>query len=311
MANGVASPEATGGAGTIFEYRLAALAMSRLLRGAHPPVGPHRPVIGVALQQRVAGSLLDDVVMRAGSADLSTAIEFQVKKTLSVTGSSAELISVLGQAMETWQSRAHELESGRLILGVAAGGPEDELKDLAQLSSMARSHHTSASFRLLLSEHVTRRQLRTRFEHVVTALTAATGVIQRTDAEIQAHRVLSRLHVWTVDPSEDGRDWRQGLDDARALAHAGGMTADDLMGKLAELAQTIGPHAGNMDADAIRASFRSKFAVDLSAAAPPLNGVTINARHEGSGSMIVGQSMTFHGLTINTHIPGNPPTSGA
>ncbi|MFI0421707.1 hypothetical protein [Spongiactinospora sp. 9N601] len=308
MANGVASAEATGGAGTIFEYRVAALALSRLLRGAHPPVGPHRPIITVALQQRIAGSLLDDVVVRAGSTSLSTTIEFQVKKTLSVTGSSRELISVLGQAVETWRQRPDDLESGRLILGIAAGGPEAELNDLAQLASKARGHHTAASFRLLLSEYVTSRQLRSRYEHLVTALSTATGITEQALVEVEAHRVLSRLHVWTVDPTEDGRDWRQGLDDARALADASGMTASDLLGKLTEFAQTIGPNAGNMDADAVRASFRSKFAVDLAAAAPAPNAATINARHEGSGSMIVGQTMTFHGLTINTHIPGNPPS---
>ncbi|GGL50639.1 hypothetical protein [Planomonospora parontospora] len=301
MANGMASPEATGGAGVLFEYRVAALALSRLLRGAHVPVGIDLPVNGVALQQRIAGSSLDDIVMQASSADQSTTIEFQVKKTLSVLGSSEALISVLSQAMDTWRARPDDLDSGRLVLGVAAGEPEEELKELARLTGMARSHHTPYSFQLLLSENVTRRQLRTRHEHIVAAMAAAVGTTERAEAEALTHRVLSRLHVWLVDPTGDGRDWRAGLDDVRTLATASGQSADVLLGRLAELARTIGPHAGCLDADDVRAAFRSRFAIDLTATAPRPTAITINARSEGSGPMFVGDSQVFHGLTINTH----------
>ena len=44
---------ATGGAGTIFEYRVAAIMFSRLLRGAHIPVGIRLPLARVGLQQRI------------------------------------------------------------------------------------------------------------------------------------------------------------------------------------------------------------------------------------------------------------------
>ena len=48
------SPAASGGAGTLFEYRVAAIMLTHLLRGTHPP-GLLLPVLGIGLQQRVRG----------------------------------------------------------------------------------------------------------------------------------------------------------------------------------------------------------------------------------------------------------------
>ena len=56
------SPLSTGGAGGIFEYDVAAILMSRLLRGASVPVGIHGPVARVAFQQSNEGYPLDNVV---------------------------------------------------------------------------------------------------------------------------------------------------------------------------------------------------------------------------------------------------------
>src|SRR5215467_9958774 len=57
----VASPLSTGGAGTIYEYRVAAVVLAALLRGDRV-IGLEVPVTEVRLQQRIAGSYLDDVI---------------------------------------------------------------------------------------------------------------------------------------------------------------------------------------------------------------------------------------------------------
>ncbi len=60
----VPSPEATGGSGMTFEARVGAIALGRLLRGDRVPglnLAPSR----VRLQQRVAGAVLDDIVLDA------------------------------------------------------------------------------------------------------------------------------------------------------------------------------------------------------------------------------------------------------
>ena len=56
--------EATGGAGNTFEARVGGIALERLLRGDRVPglnLAPSR----VRLQQRVAGAVLDDIVLDA------------------------------------------------------------------------------------------------------------------------------------------------------------------------------------------------------------------------------------------------------
>jgi hypothetical protein len=49
-------------AGGIYEYDVAAILLSRLLRGVSVPVGIHAPVVRIAFQQSNEGYPLDDVV---------------------------------------------------------------------------------------------------------------------------------------------------------------------------------------------------------------------------------------------------------
>lgn len=55
MTERLVSTQASSGAGTIFEYRVAAIMLGRLLRGAHVPVGTAQPLARVGLQRRNAG----------------------------------------------------------------------------------------------------------------------------------------------------------------------------------------------------------------------------------------------------------------
>lgn len=307
MAYGAVSPEATGGAGTIFEYRVAALAFSRLLRGAHVPVGIELPIESVALQQRIAGSLLDDIVLRAGPVQQRTTIEFQVKKQLAVTGSSQALISLLGQAAETWNTREHALETGRLLLGAAASGPDDDLADLADLAARARDHSAHTSFQRLLVEQVTSRRLRMRYDQIVKAMSAATSITEPDELQRLTHRVLSRLHVWRVEPFENGRDWLDGLDDLAELARHTGQSAAILLVLLAELAQAVGPHGGDLDAHQVRARFQRKHGIALPGraeqASPFEGGVTFQGNVTFQGPAYLASHQVFNGMTINTHYP--------
>ncbi|RSN66622.1 hypothetical protein [Actinomadura sp. WAC 06369] len=313
MAYGVAPPEATGGAGTIFEYRVAAFAFSRLLRGAHVPVGIDLPVESVALQQRIAGSLLDDIVMRAGPPHQHTTIEFQVKKQLAVTGSSQALISLLGQAAETWSTREHALKTGRLLLGAAAAGPSDDLADLAELAARAHDHTSLVSFQSLLVEKATNQRLRTRHAHIVKAMSAATGITEPSELGQMTHQVLSRLHVWRVEPFEDGRDRLDGLDDLAELARHTGQSAAILLALLAELAEEVGPHGGDLDAHQVRARFQRKYGIALPERAGQSSPIEGGARFEGDvtfqGPVYLASNQVFNGMTINTHYPPASPRS--
>src|SRR5437868_7988087 len=123
MSGGAVSPEATGGAGVIFEYRIAAILLSRMLRRAHVPVGIQLPIQRVALQQRVTGHAFDDIVVGTDTTGQGPAIEIQVKKRLPVTGGNPEFVKVMSTAIEAYCSHTEDLRDGRLLLGLAAGGP--------------------------------------------------------------------------------------------------------------------------------------------------------------------------------------------
>src|SRR4051794_34915483 len=95
MCADIISPVATGGAGTIFEYRLAAIILTMLIEGAHPPIGVQLPVERVGLQQRAAGYALDDIVIYTRPAPNAPRIQFQVKKTLHPIPSDPEFVKVI------------------------------------------------------------------------------------------------------------------------------------------------------------------------------------------------------------------------
>jgi len=115
------SPAASGGAGTLFEYRVAAIVLSYLLAGGHPP-GLSVPIIGMALQQRVRGHLLDDIVMDGEPGPHPLCTEYQVKRTLTVTASDADFVAVVIQALHTLHERGDEVARGDLALGLIARG---------------------------------------------------------------------------------------------------------------------------------------------------------------------------------------------
>ena len=104
----LASPQATGGEGHIFEYRVAAIMLVHLLCGSHPP-GLQVPLAELGLQQRVRGHLLDDVVVYGSGRTPCT--EFQVKRTVTVTAGDLEFVDVLTQRVD-----------GRYAPGAARGG---------------------------------------------------------------------------------------------------------------------------------------------------------------------------------------------
>src|SRR5262245_57525657 len=116
------SPLSTGGAGVIFEYDVAAILMSRLLRGASVPVGIHGPIARVAFQQGNEGYPLDDVVAW-GHADppaIAPAIQVQVKRRVSVTGGDTEFVKVMAAAVAACGGQPEQLAARRLLFGLAA-----------------------------------------------------------------------------------------------------------------------------------------------------------------------------------------------
>jgi hypothetical protein len=246
-----ASPLATGGAGHLFEYRIAAIMLAHLLCESRPP-GLQVPVVRVGLQQRALGYVLDDIVVHTERGPLST--QFQVKRTLTVTASDTEFGDVVSQALEVLNDHADEVARGELEVGLIAEGEVDPVKELGELTEWARQHAQHGTFGQVLIPRVVKQELRSRLEHVRRTVEAAVlqGAPDLGSAEETTHAFLSALHVWCPSVRDEGADLRAMLDQLEPTADEYGVTAVDLFAHLEALAKGSGPAAGVVDAGWIR-----------------------------------------------------------
>ena len=253
------SPASSGGAGTLFEYRVAALAYSYLLSGAHPP-GLSVPIIGVGLQQRVHGHLLDDIVITAEPSPNALCTEFQVKRTLTVTAGDSEFMAVVEQGLHVLHDRAGEIERGDLELGLVARGDEKPLEQLRELSLFARGHTVPETFEPVFSPNVVEKPLRDRLIHIRDAVDAAiaAGAPDLGGTDVATHAFLAALRVWRVSEGDDGHDYLGALDRITPVAESFGISSIDLFGHLASLAQGWGVVAGVVDAGTLRRHLRRR-----------------------------------------------------
>ena len=253
------SPASTGGAGILFEYRVAAIVLSHLLAGTHPP-GLSIPVVGVALQQRPLGHLLDDIVVSGESGPNPLCTEFQVKRTLAVTGGDKEFVAVVGQALHTLAEHGEDVRVGDLRLGLVASGETKALGELTVLTELARGHVTHETFGALMQPNVIDQKMRSRLDHCRHAVMAAItqGAPDLGGIDLSTHAFLAALHVWQVTDRDDGDEQKAALDRISATADALGVSAIGLFAHLAELAKTWGPLAGVVSAESVRRELRRR-----------------------------------------------------
>jgi hypothetical protein len=249
------SPFATGGAGTLYEYRVAAILLSHLLAGSHPP-GLLRPVVEIGFQQRARGHLFDDIVVYGEPAPGGMCTEFQVKRTLDVAAGNAQFADVVMQALHRL---AEVPSSGEVELGLIAERNEKSPDQLAALTESARAHGSSrGSFDDLFVADVVKVGLRNRLTQVQKAVAAAitNGAPDLGGTKATTHQLLSNLHVWRA--SADGADFRMALDRLSETAESFDVDPIDVFGHLTAAAQASGPHGGVVDAEWVRRQLRRR-----------------------------------------------------
>jgi hypothetical protein len=286
----------------IFEYRVAAIMLSRLIRGATVPVGPQLPIFRVGFQQRNAGYALDDIVAHALPRGNTPAprIQFQAKKRIGITAQDREFRKVIAAAIVTCRENADEVRGGHLLLGLAAGesaaDPAD-LDHLMHLTEMARAQENLETFKLQLRKGVTRERRRTLYDNVSAAVAAGSSTGDVTMIDHLTHQILASLHVWHVLVDDDGKDWRAELDGLSDIAARTGLATPDLMGHLYNLAGFFDKHGGLVSATHVQRRLLSLFGVDLAlpsgSLGPRLPG--INVTSYGPGSVFVAETQVFYG----------------
>lgn len=266
------SPLSSGGAGTIFEYRVAAIFLARLLCSAHVP-GFQVPVTRVGLQQGVRGHHLDDIVIFGGSGSLRT--EFQVKQTLTVTASDDEFAEVVTQGLHAIGGHLADVRSGDLAIGLVAEGESTPLKQLEQLAAWAGSHSEWSSFAEYMQEGVIDAKKRSRLDHVKKAVGAAitAGAPDLGGLEATVHMFLRALHVWRPAVWDDGVDYLATLDQLKPVAKSLSVSSADLFGHLLTLVEEWGPHGGVVDGMLVRQRLRRRGLTDSSIASLPVSEI--------------------------------------
>jgi energy-coupling factor transporter ATP-binding protein EcfA2 len=262
----VVSPLSTGGAGTIFEYRVAAVVLAALLRGDRVP-GLEVPVTEVRLQQRIADHYLDDVIAIAdhpGEAPLQ--VDFQVKRSLNPVPSDEEWQSVVEQCLDTLEANRDRVVARHHLFGLAARGHAGHLEELKELTRWASRHPGLSSFLTVIEAEKggPRAAVVTRWGYlrdiVRDQLQARPGgAPSQADIEEAAYRIAAALCVWVVEP-EDGED-----DHRNALDRLGDLlpqdqpdAADKAFLALANIAEARAPRAGGITAAGLRAEMARK-----------------------------------------------------
>jgi hypothetical protein len=98
------STQATSGAGTVFGYRVAAIMLGRLLRGAQVPFGTAQPLARVGLQRGNAGYPFDDIVAHTLPRQASPVVSDSLKRRclpMNVHGIARAVAIVLSQDSRT------------------------------------------------------------------------------------------------------------------------------------------------------------------------------------------------------------------
>jgi hypothetical protein len=304
------SPLSTGGAGVIFEYDVAAILMSRLLRGASVPVGIHGPVARVAFQQGNEGYPLDDVVAW-GHADPpaeAPSIQVQVKRRVRATAGDAEFVKVMAAAVAACDGQPDQVAARGLLFGLAARrSGADHLDELTEITNIARAHGKRETFENQFRAEAMRKPIRDRFRDVSAAVATAADAPDALAVRQLTHQILRALHVWQVEQGPDGRDWRAELDGLADLAATAGKSPADIMTHLLAIAGRFGPCSGNVDAEHVRGEL-ARFGVYLPAALTgvrrPASSVTINA--SDYSTVFSSQVMHFGDL----HFHGRPSVPG-
>lgn len=253
------SPEATGGAGTIDEYRLAVVALVALLRG-DALAGLSRPVAAVGLQRREAGNLLDDIVLQTSVEHSAVRIEYQVKRAMSPTKSNAAFCDSVRQCLEAIEADREAIVEGRLRLGLATD-PSGPIDQLAKLSDLARGHATLESFTSILKPGVVDKKVRERrdaVEQTVVKVQRDRGrLLLTSDYPSLTFLLLKATHIWQFEVGAGGRDTINATNRLADILPDGQPPAD-AYAAIAELAQVWGPQAGLISPGMLRSALEQR-----------------------------------------------------
>ncbi|MFB8290204.1 hypothetical protein [Kitasatospora purpeofusca] len=280
------SPLSTGGAGTIYEYHVAALDLVALLSGAEVPGLDVVPdTVGL---QKASTDPLDDIVSSNNAGPRKLSVERQAKRTLTILPSEKAWKGLIRQCCESLERFGEDIDAERRRLGVTATGPVEELEQLSELAAWAGAQPTHRHF---VDEALppVGQQYHRLWGHVKStvswALTEMNGGSKPSPEEVEesAFRIVRRLVV-EIEPEEAGARYTYlcAVLAERLLPQDGGHDAAAVFGAVEDIAQEWGRRGGTITRTMLRDRLRRQGIVlrgdpparaDLDALAAHTNGL--------------------------------------
>jgi tetratricopeptide (TPR) repeat protein len=228
---------ATGGAGTIYEYEVAAIALSMLLARSLMPRGRQQPVTFVGMQQRSFGNRLDDLVLRAEGPRGTVEMQIQVKRHLRAIASDADFRQTIVQGVQLIREHAAAVAEGTLRVGIAAPGEKSHLAHLTELAAAAQAHEEPQNLLRILAPGTAAKERRAAY----AAIRAIVAEVDEANAIGLTHQLLRSLYIWEVDARLDGADTLRAIERLEGVAL--GVSGCELFEQVSWYAQTYGPRA--------------------------------------------------------------------
>ena len=184
-----------------------------MIAGGHPRGLPGAVALEVALQQRITGHPLDDIVIRGRNRDGSAAtLEVQVKRALNFTTSDREFADVAGQLLIASKKPAFRGETYELAIAIAKSTTSID-RHVQETLRWARRHtNADAFFTNLDREGFASKGMRNFVNALTTHLVTAGG---NGDGD-EVWQILRRLNVLVFDFEHPGSDYEHRAHDLAA-----------------------------------------------------------------------------------------------
>jgi hypothetical protein len=255
----VSPPYATGGGGVVLEHQFGAFLLACLLGGEAVPLLGDEVTPSSIRFQASAVSPVDDLLIRGDSPDGSVRrVSIGVRRTPALTGgddsSALLLVPYIRVALDHWP----EMEDGSRRLGLATGVATNAVRELGELTLLARGSPDAGSFRAEVARPGrTNQNVRQRLVHLDALVDAALrklGSPGPPDASELTWRLLTGLHVLSL--RLEGADQSDRTEAVRKLQpltrERTAAAADSLFGKLAELAGRYAPQGAEVTVSSLR-----------------------------------------------------------
>lgn len=247
----VVSPYATGGGGVLLEYLYGAVLLSHLLAG-NPIVELGQDATPISVQFQVGSEAVDDLLVSGSTPGGERRAWIDVRRRVALVASDTSSVRLLAAYVRMVATHWEDIEAGRGWLCLAVADANAAIRQLNELTNLARASSNEAGFRAAAGN--ASNGVKSRLSHVDALIASAGAETDGITDGILTWRVLNSLRVRVLEL--EGEDAADRLAAIRTLGH---LTVDDtpaagdaLFGRLVELSGRYGSQGAEVTMDRLR-----------------------------------------------------------